>query len=388
MTTDDFSLMRGGPVYRLLCWLGMLRSRRRLAPLIACTLVGIAGLPLLVASAWHGTLLPGSVDMPLAGDAALQARLLLALPLLTLAAGPADRLLRAAIRQFSRAGLVSHRHRGEFDAILKRLHVLRDSHIPELTCLLAAFAPALLSPPVLTGIAHLDGWYAEQDGAPTAAAYWAWWVSIPVFRAVCLMWMWRFALWVVLLCRLACMGLDLRPPHPDGAGGLGFLGYAQQRFSALALAGGIVLSGSCINHVVHAGQTIHDLRHLLAAYVLGASAILLAPLLVLSPSLLRAKRHALSKYGALGHRAIRSFDAYWKKGQTRDQAPALLDSPQPSALADFGSVYTSLARMSVVPMNRWNVLWMLQAAALPLLPLVFFAFSVDDLVRRLVSILV
>jgi len=348
MTSDDLSLMRGGLVYRIMHRLGLLHSRHSLPPLLATLLVLLACLPLVLISASEGTLLPGKVTMPLSADASVYAR---------------------------------------FALLVTRARALRDSHLPEWLCLLVALIPAFLSAPIVTELHQISGWHNRADGAASIAAWWAWWVSMPLFRLVGLMWIWRFLIWTVLLWRLTRLDLDLRPPHPDGAGGLGFLGFAQQRFSALSLAGGIVLSGSCINHFVYAGQTLADVRYLLAAYIIGSTVLFLAPLALLSPALIRAKRHALLKYSALGHRAIRSFDLYWKRGRPEEETPRLVDSPQPSALADFGSVYASLANMSLIPVCRGNVLWMLLTAAAPLLPLVFFAMSVDSLVRKLASIL-
>ena len=388
MTDDNFSLMRGGPVFRLLDRLGLLRPHRRPALLITMLLTGLAWVPLALVAAWEGTLLPGRVVIPLLGDASIHARLLLVMPLLVLAAAPADRVLRAAVRQFSRAGLVPEERSEHFKSIIVRARALRDSHLPELACLLLAVLPAALNVPVLTELPQVSGWHTAPDGHITAAGLWAWWVSIPLFRFVTLVWLWRFLLWAYVLGRLSWLGLDLCPPHPDGAGGLGFLGIAQQRFAPMALAGGVVLSGSCINHFVYAGQSLMDVRHLLGAYILLVPPLLMSPLLLFTPPLLRAKRHALYKYNALGHHAIRSFDRSWNKSAHDEGGPSLLDSPQPSALADFSAVYASLAGMSVIPMTRWGALWMIEAAALPLLPLVFFAMSLDDLARKLFSIMV
>lgn len=386
MARHNVSLMRGGPVFRLLARSGMLRRCRSPAPLIAALLLAVAWLPLVVAATLDRTLLPGRVVIPLLGDAAIHARLLVVVPLLVLAAAPADRLLRAAINHFGRAGLIRDRQRGRFGQLLARTHALRDSHLPELLCLAVAMLPALASAPVLTEIPHVSSWHTGIDGHLSFAGLWAWWVSMPLFRFVALMWLWRFLLWTLLLWRVSRLDLDLRAPHPDGRGGLAFLGLAQQRFSVLALAGGIVLSGTCINHFTYAGQSLMDVRYLLAGYVVGVSLFLMSPLLLLVPPLLRAKRGALSRYAALGHVAVRRFDQSWRKNTGKDD-PSLLDSPQPSALADFGAVYANLAGMSVIPMTRGNLLWMIQCAAAPLLPLVFFAMSLDDLVRRLFSML-
>ncbi len=44
--------------------------------------------------------------------------------------------------------------------------------------------------------------------------------------------------------------------------------------------------------------------------------------------------------------------------------------------------------MSVLPLNRWNLLWIALHAVVPLLPLVLLAMSVDELARKLLGILV
>ncbi|HEX7991900.1 MAG TPA: hypothetical protein VF513_17265, partial [Stenotrophomonas sp.] len=149
MTSDDLSLMRGGLVYRIMHRLGLLHSRHSLPPLLATLLVLLACLPLVLISASEGTLLPGKVTMPLSADASVYARFALALPLLVLAAAPADRLLRSAVRQLNRAGLIPHSQREAFDALVTRARALRDSHLPEWLCLLVALVPAFLSAPIV-----------------------------------------------------------------------------------------------------------------------------------------------------------------------------------------------------------------------------------------------
>lgn len=64
-----------------------------------------------------------------------------------------------------------------------------------------------------------------------------------------------------------------------------------------------------------------------------------------------------------------------------------VDHGDAPACAHFSRVYQGLARMSVVPFNRWNLLWVALYAAL-LLPLALMAMSVDELVKKLVGILV
>jgi hypothetical protein len=388
MSKDNFSLMRGGAVHRFLSWSGALRPRLSLSKLIAFLIVAIAFLPLAASASLDGTLwgYGKRVDIPLMVDYGLLFRLLGALPLLILAAPLSDQLLRSAIRQFSRGGFVRKDEQGKFQHILDRAERLRDAWLPEVLALLFAFAP-LSSSPHMPELGHLSSWAGDGRGATSWAGDWFNHVSAPLFRFVAMLWFWRFLLWVWMLWRFSRLQLDLRAPHPDGAGGLGFLGTAQVRFSSLAVAGSLLVCGACINHLLYTGASIKSLQLLLGGYVVGASALLLAPLLLMAPPLIRAKRHALSKYGILGHRAVSQFEQRWKRGAPADNS-SLIDSGTPSALADFSAVYGTVAGMSVMPVSRSNLISMLLAAAVPLAPLVFFVMSLDELASKLVSILV
>lgn len=386
MSLDNFSLMQGGAVHRFLNWTGALRPRVKLSRFIAMLLAIIAFVPLMLATAYDGTLYGARVKIPLLGDYALMFRLLLALPLLVLSAPLADHLLRVAIRQFSRGGFVRRDHEGRFQKILASAKRGRDSWVPEAIMLVIALIPLAVATrmPELEG---LSSWSGQETGELTLAGFLFVHVSAPLFRFVGLLWLWRFVLWTWMLWRFSRLDLDLRPPHPDQAGGLAFVGLAQMRFSSLAIAGSLIICGTCINHFLYGGQSASSLRLLLAAYVVASTALLLAPLLLLVPPLVRAKRHALNKYSILGQRAIRTFDMRWKRGEPADKS-SLLDSDNPSALADFSAVYATVAGMSVIPVNRSQVVGLLLAAALPLLPLIFFVMSLDELAKKIASMLV
>ena len=67
----------------------------------------------------------------------------------------------------------------------------------------------------------------------------------------------------------------------------------------------------------------------------------------------------------------------------------MLDSPSPSALADYGGgAYANVAAMRLVPITRSSVFALLLAASAPFLPKLFLAMSLDELARDLFSILV
>lgn len=387
MVRHGYSLMRGGLVHRLLDATGATRRSRHLSWWLALALLAVALLPLLLLCAGSGWLLPRASGMPLSGDYASLARLLLALPLLVVAAPRADALLHNAFRQLSHPAVVPERRLPRLEALLASVRRGRDGWLPEAVCVVLAWLPALIGEAPVTLLPGVVDW--RMDGnALSAAGHWYEWVSLPLYRLVLLLWWWRFLLWMGLLWRLPRVGLTLRPQHPDGAGGLGFLGRAQERFAVLALVGGILVAGACLNQITYLGATLHDLRHLLGGYVVGATFVLVAPLFLLAPPMVRAKRHALFRFDALASRMAATFDARWHplRAPTRPD-DSLLDHGDPSALADFNAVYQGVARMAIVPVDRWVLLWIALHAALPLCPLVLLAMSVDELLAKLFGIL-
>jgi len=386
MRCDNFSLMRGGATHGLLWRLGLIDPGSRAASWLALGLFLLMFMPLAMACTFSGTLWSMPEGMPLLRDYAALGRYFIAMPLLVLLAPPSDRILRNCARQLVHSALVAPAREDDLARALQRVRHWRDSLMPELACLVLALLPIWL-PGSLAGLPGIPTWSASADGTLSQAGLWQMYLSMPLFRFIVLIWTWRLVLWTYLLWQLPRIRLDLHPTHPDGAGGLGFLGMAQERFAALSLANGFVLSGALANHMVYMGETLFGLRHLLAGFVIGSSVLVLSPLLFLTPTLLRAKRHALLKYDALGNRTARSFDRRWPRGRAAGDERNLLDAPDSSAMADFTAVYATIKTMPPLPVNRWTCLRVLMYAAAPLLPLALLNFSVDELTKRLFGLM-
>jgi hypothetical protein len=392
MISDGFSLIRGGPVYRLMHAIGAIRPDVPTAPLVAVLLVGVAFLPLVGFAIAAGMLMPSSGRIALLGDHALIARLLVAIPVLVLAAAPGDDALRVAMRYAGRSGLVPANERQRFEAIVRRGHALRDSNVPELVCAALAVASAFWTDAHFSHVPGLSHWALASGGGLSAAGQWFAWVSAPVFRFVSLIWLWRFLLWAYVLWRLSRLHLALHATHPDGAGGLGFLAPAQTRFAVMSFAGGCIITGNVMVQMVYAGQQLPQAQWELIGYIVGSTALVIAPLLCMLPKLARVRRHDLHVLGELGQGAVEDFGRRWKRGMPTAIPPpegeaALLDSPNPSAIADFTSMYATARSMAILPINRMTLLALAFMAALPMLPAVLTAISADELLRRLVGVL-
>ncbi|KGQ19440.1 hypothetical protein LF41_3093 [Lysobacter dokdonensis DS-58] len=386
MISDSFSLLRGGPVYRLLHWLGALRAGVPTAPLVLGVLVLVSFVPLMVFAGMDGMLWPSADRIALLGDHAVIARLLVAVPILVLGARPCDEVLHSAVRYIGRSGLIEKSSREAFDRLVHHGHALRDSYAPEAICALIAVLSAFSTDARFSHVPGFTHW-ATEGGALTKAGEWFAIVSAPAFRFVALVWVWRFALWSYWLWRFSRLRLALFAAHPDGAGGLGFFGPGQAWFAILTLAGSTILCGNALVQMEYAHVPLQSFQWELLGCVAGSVAVVFAPLLFLMKPLVRARRHGMHALGVLGQAASRAFAAHWDQADVARSGESLLESPNPSAIADFTAMYGTARTMAVIPVNKLSLLSVALASALPIVPLVLHAVSIDELLRRLLGAL-
>lgn len=387
---EEFSLMRGGPTWRLLRPLERFRRQMVPARLITLLLLLLTIVPIAVLAALESSLLPGDVALPMAGDWFVLARFLLAMPVLVLAARFSDRMLGHAMRQFHGSEFISADTRPQAERVFQQALRARDAPWAELICLALAFVPAFMGSisdaAIEVGLSQESYWRYTDTGELTAAGAWMKYVAGPVFRFILLLWLWRFVLWTWMLLQFSRLPLSLRATHPDGACGLAFLGLAQSRFATVAAAGALVICGNCINQMVYGGMTITDFQYLIAGYVIISMFVLMGPLLLLSVKLARTRRRDMAIYDIMGQRLFQAFDRQWKG---MDSAPEsdMLNCPSPQTAADFSAVHGNIRATAIVPVNRWHLLRMALAALLPFTPMLFIAMSVDELMKRIMSVL-
>jgi len=378
---ERYSLMRGGLLYRLTHAGGTAWTGRAYAPWIALALLVLVLAPVVVFSAIDGRVLRG-VTVPLLRDYNVWARFVIAMPALVLAAPLADERMWRSLGHLR--NLVLPDDHAKFEHALARLRRWRDSVWPELLLFVLAVAGVFIAP-TLPLYDHATSW--RNDGTQlTPAGQWLAYVGFPVFRFLTLLWMWRLVLWVCLLARFARLDLALYAAHPDGVGGVGFLGYAHASFLVVPFVNGVLVAGSCAVEVAYLGVSLDKLHWVLGGYVVLAIAIMLAPLLLLTPKLTVLKRNSLLAYGAVGTDASEEFEGRWL-GRTRRAAAPILDGGDPSALADLTAVYATASTMSTVPVQRWILLQFIGATVLPLTPLLLLVMPLDELLKKLLSML-
>src|SRR5262245_41298888 len=254
----DFLSAHGGPFYDLQLRLRMLRENALNAGPGALAFIALAwGVPLLF------TLIAGKATGPFAErpyllDIGVWARFVVAIAAFTLAEGRVERQLRQTLRQFTLAPLLAPTSFEPAARAVASSLKLRDSRVAEAVCVVLAIALSLLS---LVNVTHSGGhsWALNvgPDGsALTLAGWWCLLFSNPFFFFLLLRGLWRHFVWSMLLRWIAALELRLVTTHPDGSGGLAFVGRYPNAFALFIFGVSCVVAAGLAHQLLQETLTI------------------------------------------------------------------------------------------------------------------------------------
>lgn len=240
----ELSLMEGGPGDALMKRLRLIRPEFGAASArTAISLAALTWLPLLVFSSIEGLAL-GGARIPFLYDLAAHARFLVAVPILVLAEIPIGRRLRKVAKRFLDAGLVRDEEGTRFAGCVVDTVWFRDWRPAELT--VCAFAYITTYAAISnTSLQSGSTWFEPSsiDGLSPVGYYYAL-VSLPIFQFLMYRWVFRMVVWTRFLWQVSKLDLFLTPTHPDGAGGLGFVGKGSIPFGVIMFALSSVVSAA------------------------------------------------------------------------------------------------------------------------------------------------
>jgi len=381
----EFSLVAGGPLFRLFCRAHLADSDLGHMGQRICVVVLIAWLPLLILTIAEGTAW-GGVKNPFFSDVATHLRFWLALPFLIAGEREAHELMRAVASRFLQRGLVVASVRPSLEAAVNSAHRLRDSLYPEL---ILAVLVLTLGVAINLQRAHVltdSTWYRLPSGGTgrvTLAGWWAILVSVPIMQFLLFRWYLRLFIWTQFLWRISRLELKLAPTHPDHAGGLGFLGGATHGFWPVLLAHGAILA-ALMSRGILGGQTTLP-QYKLEICLLPVVTLLWAviPLLTFLPLLVRVKRAGKNAYAALSQHYAFDFECKWMS-DTPPREP-LLGSSDIRSLADLSNGYRVVKSMQVVPIGKEVVLSLMFLSLLPVVPLALTLVPLDRVASSLLK---
>jgi hypothetical protein len=377
----DFSLVLGGPLYQLfrrthLSGPALELLRRRVVFFFL-----LCWVPLAVLSAVEGDLL-GGPKFSFLHDIETHVRFLISLPVLLLGELVVHRRLRSAVKHFIDRHIVSPEELPKFHAAIDSAIRIRNSVIAEVALLVLVFTGGIW---IWRNEVALDvaSWYALPRGGQmhlTWAGSWFAFVSVPIFQFILLRWYMRMLIWFLFLLRVSHLRLQLLPSNPDRAGGIGFLGGSTFAFAPFLFAQGALLAGQIASRIFYTGQSLLSFKLAILGFVCFFVTVILAPLLVFTPQLWDAKLDGREKFGSFAEQYVRDFGQKWLPRRANDEQ--LLGSADIQSLADLGNSYEVVREMRAVPFSTEDVVWLLVASVVPMLPLLLTIMPLDQLVTE------
>lgn len=356
-TLRDFSLVRGGPFFRLESRLGLAgpRSRLRTVRVLAVTLLG--WLPLLLLVALHAD---AEALRAFARDFPVHIQMLVAIPVLLAAEPYIDNRLNAAARQLVASGLVVDKDLGALEEAARA--AMRKREWPAVEGLLLVVSCALSLDRSIIGAR--PEWLSSGPGHTlTPAGAWLLAVSLPLFRFLMFRWLWRGLVWALFLFQVSRLPLALVPTHPDGAGGLQFLATCQASFAVVVF--GLACSVTSYTYRgTSPSESILALAMPLLTFAAVALVLVFSPLLVFSRPMLEAKRRGDLQFSELAARHSRRFEERWFRRDIDEGE--LLEAPDFSSLTDLGTSFGVARSMLWFPFSVRAVASVVGAALLPL----------------------
>jgi len=385
--TEEFSLVHGGPLYQLLLRTGLVWPPFGKAAWRTAVITALAWLPLPVLTMLDGTF-AGGVNVPFLYDYEVHARLLVALPLLVIGELIVFIRMRAITAQFVERQIITPDTRPRFNAIVSAAMRLRNSMPVEIALLvLVIFAASYLSRQALS--LRADTWYARVSSARhdrTAAGVWYAFVSVPIFRFILFRWYYRIFIWCRFLWQVSRLDLNLVATHPDRCCGLGFLGNVASAFAPILMAHSALVSGFIANRILHEGAKLPEYRFELIGVTVFLLLMVLGPLCVFTPSLNQARLAGLRIYGRLASDYVVGFAKKWTSDAGPNGEP-LLGTPDIQSLADLSNSYAIVTDMKLAPFGKEAAVRFLIIIAAPLAPLALTMFSLEELMKRLVKVI-
>ena len=140
------------------------------------------------------------------------------------------------------------------------------------------------------------------------------------------------------------------------------------------------------NRILYLGAGLLEFKVKIAAVLFLVLAVVIAPLLVFAPQLAQAKRDGLREYGTLSERYVREFDTKWLRGGA-PTGEAFVGSADIQSLADLGNSFEVVRTMLPVPITKDMIIQLGVATLAPIVPLALTMMPLEELLKKLLGIL-
>jgi hypothetical protein len=353
-------------------------------------LTGIAWLPLLLLSFFEGTLFATDITIPFIKDITPYVRCLIVIPFLVMADNIIEPMMARVLKYLKTSGLVSDAEEEYFNDIVANMaYMMNSKWILSVLLLLTITSSYLMQSDYVAMWTdrEVTSWMLHQkDGVveETLAGNWLLFVSLPLVSFLLYRWVWRFLVWSLFLYRISRVKLQLCASHTDLAGGLGAIGASHSLFGIVFFILATLLASELAANMLYEEQVMINAKQVVIAFIFISIIVLLIPLLFFSRRLVDLKHDALVEYSTLQNKISRDFHKQWIK----DEDDGLVDSMQPSAMADYSAVFENVSNMRILPVAPRMIILQAVSLLLPFLPLALIETSVWDIVQKIGGVLI
>ncbi len=379
--SGEISLVRGGPFYRAQAAARLIQEGRWNLGRRLTFAIAVGWIPLVLITLLFN---PRAV-WGLISDYLINARMLIGVPVLLVGQLVMESAFRTILKHIRDAGLLTPSDTDRMDQTLVRLLRLRDSVVPELIIIVAAYAHVFQV--VQTHLQLARPWALVGTGADVHLSAAAWYyvlVSQLFYQFLLGISLWKWFLWTMFLFKLSRLDLQLVPTHPDRHGGIGFLGM-----SPLALAPTIFVTATAIGAtwralILRGGMHLTDFKFEGIVLLIIVLMIAFGPLVFFVPRLGQLRRRGILEYGILAQMHGKDFHQKWvlqRAGHEED----FLAAPEISALTDFASSYQNIEDLKPFPFDKGAFFAVVLAVVIPMLPVILAEIPFAEVLKGLLS---
>ena len=378
-----FPLFEGGPFAKVQAVLRLAGTERRYLRRKIIVAVLVTWVPLAVLAAIEGRAIRPDWHESMLLDVAMYARYLLALPLLILATPGIRRNLQTVVHHFLHAELVKESERELFAANITSIRRLLDSWIATVGLVVLAYADAVAFGTM--SVAEMPAsWRVVGMEGHRSLSLAGWWLVVvcePLYEIILLRFVYRLALWWRFLWKTSRLDLHLNAAHPDGAGGLAFLGMILPSFRLPVLAISTSAAGTAANIMRWTGTSIMTFQYAIVAFAAVLVGLIAGPLVVFAGQLRKVKQRAVLDCGALAGRQLRAFEDKWL-GASPPEVAEMLRAPDFSAVGGLNPTVTAVQRMNPLPFTPKQLVPLVVAALLPFLPVAAMEIPLKEILTQ------
>jgi len=388
-SSTSFTLFDGGPIYRLEEKLSLVREGRQRRGYLVMIALLFGWVPMLLLSAAQGLAIGPTRLESFLMDFAINVRLLVAVPVFLLGEAICRAQLITVVQQFLDAGLVKDETRAQFDATVRDTVNLSRSGWTDAVLVSLAYLHSAAALVVLLFELQDSTWRVPmRDGhaALSLAGMWFFLVAFPFYSFLMWRWLLRIALWWRLLWQISGLDLRLSPAHRDGAGGLEFLSNSIGAFAPFVFGVSAFAAAIIADFVVYEGDKPLQYQWHVICLVVSLLILIAGPTLFFVRSLYNAREEDIFRYGALASRQIQHIEDKWlPEGPVREDSESSM--PDFRSITHLGHSVTAVHKMSLIPVNKEDILLLVVIALLPFIPVLATQVPIGEIFSVLLKVL-